>query len=217
MRQRDRERFAQCMTALCETYGKPVSEVGLKLWWQLLDPYEIDAVERATRMHMLDVERGRFMPMPADIVRLIEGAAGDRASVAFAKLRTAIGSVGPYRSVAFDDSLIHACVEHLGGWIKVCDWASEEIPFRQKEFVAHYQALAVNREVPAYSPVLRGEHDLANRSTYPDAVKPPVLIGEAAGAMQVMRLGRERAAAVTDLSRIDVRSILKIESKGAQA
>lgn len=206
----DRPRFAQVFAALAEMYAKPMSDAALSMWWKLLQPYDVADVERAAQAHMLDAEKGRFMPLPADFTRLIEGGAGDRAAVAFEKVRTAIRSVGCYRSVVFDDPLIHVCIEHLGGWTRICDWSSEEVPFRQREFADHYRANAVRREVPPYTAVLMGEHDLANRNRFPEAVKPPVFIGDHALALAVMQSGGERRVSITDASSVDLSKALKV-------
>lgn len=205
----DKAAFAEILTTVFDAYGKPVSKPGATLWWNLMSQYDIDAFRRACNAHMLDAERGRFMPLPADIVRLIEGSGGDRAAVAFEKARTAIRSVGPYRSVVFDDPLIHACVEQLGGWTRICDWSSDEVPFRAKEFTDHYRALAARREVPKYTAILMGEHDLANRLQHAESVRGPVFIGDHGLALQVMQSGGERRVAITEGVALDVRKALK--------
>lgn len=178
MRATDKARFVGAMNACADAFGKTLPNSQLALWWSLMSPFDIADFERALHQHLLDPERGRFMPVPADIVRQIEGTGGDRAALAWTKVRSAIQRVGPYRSVAFDDPLIHCVVEDMGGWVSICGMASDEAPFRGKEFSDRYRAYAVRRDGVNHPAVLMGEHDLANRLRFPEAVKPPVLVGD---------------------------------------
>lgn len=78
MQPTDRERFLSAITACAETFGKPLSDAQLTLWWKLLGSYTIDDVERGFHAHLLSADRGRFMPVPADIVFQIEIRSSDR-------------------------------------------------------------------------------------------------------------------------------------------
>lgn len=189
MKSSDRQRFAALMAQASETYAKPLTEGGLTLWWTLMRDHTIDDVERAMHAHMLDPERGRFLPVPADLVRIIEGSGGDRAALAWTKVREAIRSIGPYRSVVFDDPVIHAVIEDMGGWIRMGDMSTEEAPFRGKEFSDRYKAYAMRRQAPQHPPMLCGEHDLANRVKFPGAVNPPVLVGDVQRARAILEGG----------------------------
>ncbi len=206
MKPTDRPRFAGLMSQLAETYSKPLTESTLTLWWTLMREHEMADIERAAHAHMMDPERGRFMPLPADIVRIIEGGGGDRAALAWSKVRDAVRSIGPYRSVVFDDPIIHAVIEDMGGWVRLGDMTTDEAPFRGKDFCERYKAYAVRREVPQYAGMLGGEHDMANRLQYADAILPPVLIGDHQRALAVRSGGASR---VTEIRRVDVTHALK--------
>lgn len=199
--------------ACAETFGKPLTETQLTLWWRLLAPFEIGDVERAVHQHLLDPERGRFMPLPADIVKQIEGTGGDRAALAWTKVRQAIRDVGPYRSVAFDDPLIHRVVEDMGGWVPLNDLRSDEVPFRGKDFSDRYRAYATRRDAVGHPAMLMGEFDLANRLRFPDAIQPPVLIGDAARATAVLQSGTQRERTpITDTNVKAVRAAIKVSA-----
>ena len=56
---------------------------------------------------------------------------------------TAIRFQGGYRTIAFDDPVIHATVRNLGGWVQLTDATSEDLSrFIQPRFVKTYSALA---------------------------------------------------------------------------
>lgn len=50
-----------------------------------------------------------------------------RIHIAKEKLKQAIKVFGAYQSVAFDDPNIHAVIDSLGGWVKVCVMKEEEL------------------------------------------------------------------------------------------
>ena len=50
-----------------------------------------------------------------------------RIHIAKEKLKQAIKVFGAYQSVAFDDPNIHAIIDSLGGWVKVCMMKEEEL------------------------------------------------------------------------------------------
>ena len=50
-----------------------------------------------------------------------------RIHIAKEKLKQAIKVFGAYQSVAFDDPNIHAVIDSLGGWVKVCIMKEEEL------------------------------------------------------------------------------------------
>jgi hypothetical protein len=75
MENRDRSRFASCLLAVSEVYGKSASEPVTAIWWDALATYPIGEVELAFRRHISNPDNGQYAPKPADIIRLIGGAA----------------------------------------------------------------------------------------------------------------------------------------------
>lgn len=58
------------------------------------------------------------------------------------KLIFAINKLGPYRSVEFDDKGIHALIDSVGGWQKICLMEQEEFEelFKYRNFEKIYGA-----------------------------------------------------------------------------
>lgn len=184
----DKARFAQALMALAEYYGKPLSDGVVALYWQGLQDLDIGAVESAIGRHMCNPDTGQFMPKVADLRRMIGGRTTDAAAVAWSKVDRAVRCVGPYRSVAFDDPLIHAVVTDMGGWVLLTGKSEDEWPFVAREFENRYRGYAMRSEQPAYPPVLIGiqQADAERRGFKPEA---PTLIGNAGAARLVLAGG----------------------------
>jgi hypothetical protein len=187
MQKCDFKRFSQCLAACAELYSKTLSEGAITLWWQVLERYEIEQVERAFRHCIECPDGGQWMPKPADLVKRLDGSAADRSLIAWGKVLDAMQRVGRYQSVAFDDGAIHAAIEDMGGWPNVCASKVADLPFLQRRFTSAHAAYSARPEFP-YPAMLPGEHEMANR-TLGNAVAPPVLIGDASKAKAVLPIG----------------------------
>lgn len=185
--------LAGCLNAL---YEKPVSPVLIDIWFNALAHYPLDEISAAFCRHVTDPDHGQFPPKPADIVRAIDGGGDGRALAAWTKVDKTLRCVGGWRSVCFDDALIHVCIDAMGGWIKLCETLGEELPFRQQEFAKRYRALLLTPP-KVYPPHLVGRSEAANAlGGWP--VEPPLLIGD-----------RDRASAVQLSGTDSGREVLK--------
>ena len=71
---------------------------------------------------------------------------------------------------------VHAVIRDMGGWTKMCETATEELPFRANEFSKRYRGYRV--ESP-YPPKLLGRTETQNQAAgYLKYVEPAVLIGD---------------------------------------
>lgn len=202
MVEQDRKRFVQLITDVLAFYRQDVSDFAVSVWWEACKPFDFEQVSKALTAHALDPERGQFAPKPADIVRVLAGTPTDRALMAWGKVYGAIGSVGAYRDVVFDDPIIHAVVEELGGWPAVCRTKTAELGWLQHRFTEAYRAYARLPEVRDYPRVLAG--DRSSNDVYAMRSLPPPkpeVVGDVERARGVYRLGRagSRAAAPVSL------------------
>jgi hypothetical protein len=187
----DFEQFSEGLTGVMDAFGKTVSPFTLHLWFDVLKPYGLEAVTHAFRRHVSSPDAGMFPPKPADIIRMMGGTSGDGASRAWAKVDRAVRHVGTYRSVAFDDPLVHRVLSDMGGWILMGMKSDDEWPFVAREFEARYRGYAMRQERPDYPPVLNGIIDAEN-GPHGYAQEKPVLIGNRQLAIAVMSGGTER-------------------------
>ncbi len=186
MNRNDSFRFAKALVALAEYYGRELSEGVIDLYRQGLQSYDIETIEHAIGAHLQNPDTGQWMPKIADIVRMIEGTTQDAAALAWAKVMRAVGSVGQYQSLAFDDALIHLVVDDLGGWPGICQTSEDELPFLAKRFETNYRAYRRRAgDVPQHPHYLVGVSEMSN-SAAGHRSDPPRLVGDPERAKRVM-------------------------------
>lgn len=192
----DRENFYELMSDVYAFYRQSVSPFALGVWFEAMTPYDLHAVRDALNRHCVNPDNGQFLPKPADVVKLIAGGTQDAALVAWAKVTQAISTVGRYRSVVFDDPLIHAVLNDMGGWIPLGDVSKEEMPFKGREFENRYRGYKLRGAMPTYPPKLLGITDRDNASRGFEQ-STPLLIGDEKKATLVLNGGRESTLKVT--------------------
>lgn len=208
MQIQDKVKFSKLITDVLAFYRQDVSAFAMSVWWQACEPFDFEQVSKALSAHAVDPERGQFAPKPADVVKILAGTKTDRARLAWSKTFEAMQRVGAYKSVAFDDPIIHAVVEDLGGWMKLC--REEVTSFTEHRFCESYRAY-VNRPDVAYPAKLLGEHECINRHEGRQSA-PPVLIGNPQKAAEVLRLGSSGPKTQFTLAS-DVAPTLRLESQ----
>lgn len=185
------------LTAALSVYGQVVTPMSAEVWLAALDPFPIADVRRALSAHVRNPDVGQYPPKPADVVRAINGATGENAAWAWAKVARAARSVGGYQTVAFDDPAIHAAIEGLGGWVWLCEQAERELAFIAKRFEALYASARSRVREQSYPRYLIGRTEAENRSNgHPHAGKV-ALIGDPARCAMVIEHGRDNAPGVT--------------------
>lgn len=140
MTPQDAQPFKDLVTSALAYYRQDASTFTLSVFWQACQPFTMEQVRKAMTAHATDPERGQFAPKAADIVRILQGTHTDRAQLAWGKALEAMSSVGAYTDVVFDDPAIHACIEDLGGWPKVCRTETKELSYLQHRFCESHKA-----------------------------------------------------------------------------
>lgn len=176
MLEQDRAKFASLLKATLDVFGKDVSPGVITVWWEALRRFEYAEVRAAFSRHIQNADSGQFAPKPADIIRTLEGDSEGRALGAWTKVLEALRKVGTWRSVVFDDPLIHAVLEDMGGWIRLGTMMTDEVPFRGQEFHKRYRAL-VHQPPASYPPKLLGQAEARNMMNGHES-EAPMLIGE---------------------------------------
>lgn len=140
MHSTDRQRFATLFGQVMSYYRQDVSDFTRDLFWNALEAQDFEVVQKAFERHAKDPEQGRFAPKVADLIKIIAGTSTDRAAIAWGKVHDAMSSVGAYTDVIFDDPAIHAAIEDLGGWPKLCRTEIVELGYAQKRFTDSHKA-----------------------------------------------------------------------------
>ncbi len=140
MQANDKPDFKNLITDVMAFYRQDVSPFALSVWWQACQKFELEQVRKALSGYAMDPDRGQFAPKPADLVRQLEGTATDRSMIAWGKCLGAMERIGGYTDVVFDDPAIHAVVEDLGGWPKVCRTELKDLGYLQHRFCEAHRA-----------------------------------------------------------------------------
>lgn len=180
----EQRKFLEVLGGVHDFYGRDLSKFSVAVWLQACEGFDVEQVTKALSAHLMDPERGQFMPKPADIVRQLQGTATDRSLLAWGKVLDACNRVGGYKSVVFDEPAIHAALRDMGGWVEICRGSIDDLPFLQKRFCDGYRAY-VKRADFDYPKVLIGTFE-ANNMALGYASAEPVLIGNQVAARRVM-------------------------------
>lgn len=179
MTKNDGAELSKLIYALGELYSSAISELTLQLWFSALEKYSIEDISMSATRWVQNTDGGQFMPKPADIIRLIDGSAGTRATEAWNRAIAAMERHGTNATVAFDDPGIHYAIVELGGWIDFGYWDNSEMPFKQKRFEELYRAYTASPRGNAYA-ALEGRANAENRSSgFLNHIEPTKFIGDA--------------------------------------
>ena len=193
MRNDELPKFLELMSGIGDYYGRQLSEIILGVYWDGLSKYDLADINRAVHLHLENPDGGQFFPKISDISRHIGGGNADRALVAWAKVDKAMRTIGTYRSIVFDDSVIHAVIQDMGGWIGFGRHDMSEWSFRQNEFVKRYRGYMERGDTGAYPAKLIGTSDLHNRQLGIDNHRETALIGDMKKCLAVMNHGSENS------------------------
>lgn len=155
MIENDKEKFVEFLTGISQTFKENLTQLQFEMWWNLLKKYTVADFQKAMFSHMQSPDEGRFMPKPADIIGRLEGSEKSRALQAWSKVWQAVSHPGGDDSVVFDDPIIHAVIDDMGGWVALCMTETKEATWKAKEFEERYAGYLA-KGVENYMPVLHG-------------------------------------------------------------
>lgn len=169
-----REFFVAKMTELAEVFGAKLSAVAFEVYWRIISPRMADEELEAAVDSIVATKVARVMPTPGEILSQYEASKAERALLAWDQVVKAARKYDIYETIVFEDKTIHAVIEHLGGWEKVCDLAHEDGPWAKKDFQELYRAFD-GRDMGAPAKIT-GFHDYNNEQYGWDRKKKPVVI-----------------------------------------
>jgi len=172
-----RQKFIELMGVAMELWpeafkrDEPPSQILLDVYWQAFKPYSDEDIQKAFEIAMTTL---KWFPKPVEILEILDGPVGSKASEAWRCLISAMEHVGAYRSVTFEDKTIHAVVNAWGGWDAICRITADELRFKAKEFKELYNSY---KHKPIEIPKLIGRVEADNLlQGYPEHVGEPVHI-----------------------------------------
>lgn len=219
MQASDKKEFALLIAGVYAYHRQPCSDALIGMYWRGCQRWDFEQVQQAIDALTRDAEAGKFPPKIGDLTRVLEGTHTDRAQLAWGKTLEAMSRVGAYTDVVFDDPAIHAVVEDLGGWPKLCRTETSELGYVQHRFCESHRAY-VGRGRFEYQRRLAG--DRSPDSEYEKkgiALPRPALIGDAEACRAVYQGGSvagKTAIEFKPFAQLAVESVMKrIEPRGA--
>ncbi|MCA9047421.1 MAG: hypothetical protein KDA89_01755 [Planctomycetaceae bacterium] len=110
----------------------------LRMWIDALSDLSAEAIETAIRGFNRECTD---YPTPAAVRRFAGPTDEQRATAAWRVVRREVARCGAYCRIEFDDPIIHAAIRAIGGWVALCNTQHDEMPWREKAFVSHYQSI----------------------------------------------------------------------------
>jgi hypothetical protein len=190
MRPTDKKAFSLLIAGVYAYHRQTCSDALIAMYWRGCQRWDIEQVTQAVDQLTHDPEAGKFPPKIGDLTRALEGTHADRAALAWGKVHEAIGAIGAYQDVVFDDAAIHAVLEDLGGWPKVCRTEGKEMGFLQHRFCEAHRAYT-GRPTFAYPRRLMGDRS-PDHEWEKKALKPPrpSLVGDPMRCREVYKGGQ---------------------------
>lgn len=202
MNQAEMPRFVQALTGLGEIYNKQVSEILIEIYWDALKKYDFLAVGKAFKVYYTS-ENSTFFPKPGELIVLIEGGSEDRSIQAWSVVDKAVRTVGPYRSVVFDDRVIMSTIQQMGGWVSFCSSKDDtDHKFHGERFKKAYRS-NLKQENLKFPSQLTGIADGSNNFKLGKSSESVALIGNPESCKDIMRLGSDQPSTNSTLVKID--------------
>lgn len=186
MQNNDRPKFATLMKALGETYGNTApSKERVELYFRVLSDLSIEQVEEGVIALLNTRTTTSTFPVPGEIRQSLSGGQS-AALIALDKAERAVERYGSYRSVQFDDPVIHMVISAMGGWPKFCvPDPVQAWHWYQKEFCRMYEAFAKHgRECPEVLYGICARENTANAIAHDDSL---CIIGDGAKSLAWQR------------------------------
>lgn len=143
MSELDHTIFKQGMELMCTVFKREPDKMLLSAYYAILKSMDDSQFQGAVSFVLRD-RKYTSLPLPADIIEAATGKLDDEALIALAKLERAMATWGAYRSIAFDDPVIHAFVAANGGWPFLCRMELDQWKFKRIDFLKSYKAFAPN-------------------------------------------------------------------------
>lgn len=175
MTNQDRDRFEGMLLGLAEIFKEDLSNERVDLYYLALEDMSIEDIIQAGNIL---VRSTKFFPKPVEFRESMVINTDDMGAIAYAKFFKACAYT-PDRTLIFDDPIIHAVIDALGGWNdELYDkWANiKDEVWLQKRFESLYQTFAKCGVPKNTSEKLIGKLERYNEGRW-DIKNKPVLIG----------------------------------------
>lgn len=214
-RELDYQRFATAIAQTAEAYGTQLTPQRIAVYFDDLRDLDVDQVVRAFSRHRA---AGEFFPTVAALRTLVLGDPEDRAVLAWERFVTAVRYHGAYASVDFQDPVLHACIDAMGGWASAAAALldptttdehgrsqAQEVGYQRHAFIGRYRAFSNRLPGPprAHLPGILEITNDATRGTWDHALDHAdeiVTVSEDGKGTLMRKALPGRAPAIEDVS-----------------
>jgi hypothetical protein len=141
--------FGELMLGIGDTYGEPVSDVRMEIYFRALSDMSFVDVRAAADIH---VRTHKFFPRPAELREAVDGSVEDAAELAWINVQSLVRRCGYWWKeetqgpIPWPDEITkHAAMKLYGGWHALCEKLPSNGPEMlgtAKVFKAHYAAVS---------------------------------------------------------------------------
>lgn len=210
MKQSDFDNFSELLTTTAEMYNKTFKPTQTAIYFNVLSKFPIEAVRMAFNAHLQDSERGRFMPLPADLIGHLEKMRFDDRPSAEEAWSTAVQSIDERVTVVWTEETSQAWYAAANELMAIGDKFNAS-----RGFIAKYNdlvSLARLQGKPVVWLVAQGYDKDLREQAIRDAHKAKKITTEHAKILLPYHKSEEGA-----LAAIESNVSLMIENKGASA
>ena len=210
MNQSDFDNFSELLTTTAEMYNKTFKPTQTAIYFNVLSKFPIEALRMAFNAHLQDSERGRFMPLPADLIGHLEKMRFDDRPSAEEAWSTAVQSIDENITVVWTEETSQAWYAAANELMAIGDKFNAS-----RGFIAKYNdlvSLARLQGKPVVWLVAQGYDKDLREQAVRDAHKAKKITTEHAKILLPYHKAEEGA-----LAAIESNVALMIENKGATA
>jgi hypothetical protein len=133
------EEFLSAFIPLQKYFGHNIEKATIELYWSCLKHLNSDQFKTAVKNIIDWFKPSAQVPFPlvAHFKEIIGLAGKNRAQLAIIAIRA---NSNAYKSVSFGDFALHITIDRFGGWPVVARWTVEDWGFKEKSFIACYEA-----------------------------------------------------------------------------
>ena len=160
------EKFQQLMTMVGANYNKKLGEDNITLFATMAKNWGFDEFYNAMMAHMSDPDTGMYFPNMAHISKHIQGTSKERdqnleskAQFQWMQVDRAMRNLGSYTTPKFQDPITSAAISVMGGWVGLCASTTDQLVWKQKEFVRNYLDFT-NKPIEQLPNHIQGREDL---------------------------------------------------------
>jgi len=108
MFKQDYDKFESMLGDVAAMFGKTMSTTQTAMYFRALSQYPLEAMQLALDAHVCSAERGRFMPLPADLIAQLETARFDGRPMAEEAWSNAIKSLDENETIVWTEETAEA-------------------------------------------------------------------------------------------------------------